>query len=305
VNNAIVIGYGSIGKRHVENLCRLGCNVEVVSKHGQSEYVGYECINDVSNWAKYNYVVIASETHLHAQQLLQIDALVESAKILVEKPICICKTQLDLSSRNSVFVGYNLRYHSVIERLVAIVKDQTVVMLTIHAGQYLPQWRPGSDYRKCYSAFPERGGGVLLDLSHEIDYMHHLVGSVAVVGAVNRHVSQLVIESEDVCSFIGCSEGGAMVTCTLDYLSRQPVRQILLTTNEETVCANLISGEIVRTGEKREIEFCSHTERNYTYYEMHKDILVNPKPKACTLQEGLNVMDTIDCIQKTANAWRT
>lgn len=298
MSRALVIGYGSIGRRHAAVLQRLGYGVTVVSKHEPE--AAYADVDTVDDWEFYDYIVIASETGLHASQMQIVDHQAPQARVLVEKPLLVSCEQFFQPRNNAIYVGYNLRFHPVIQALGHVLRGQTLLTLTVQAGQYLPNWRPDTDYRQSYSASVHRGGGVLLDLSHEIDYVLWLVGSLSIKAALCEQVSDLAIESEDVCSFVGKAQDGAVVTVTLDYLSRQPIRRITAVTVTETIVADLIAGTLAQNGVYYEQIPKGPVERDYTYTQMHQDVLMNPQPQACTFAEGMRVNQTIDHIRQIA-----
>ena len=122
--------------------------------------------------------------------------------------------------RNRVFVAYNFRFHPVLNYLRKELKDQQVISTNIYCGQYLPGWRPNTDYRKCYSSSKKEGGGVLRDLSHEIDYAIWLFGEYEKLTAIGGKYSSLEIDSEDCISILLKMEKCNIVNITLNYLDK-------------------------------------------------------------------------------------
>ena len=203
------------------------------------------------------------------------------------------------SSRNLIYVGYNLRYHPLIAMLRTLCSSHQFLTVNIVVGQYLPEWRLGSDYRHSYSASRKRGGGVLLDLSHEIDYVQWLFGAIKKIQAIGGKVSRLEIDSEDFVAFIGETVTGVRLIISLDYISRIPIRQIYANADDLSCIFNLITGSV---------QICDHEgdsnkgppkniDRNFTYSEMHADILNGSASTACTLEEGLGTIRTIEIIR--------
>lgn len=280
----LIIGYGSIGKRHGDILKNMfGADVDVVSKRSGK----YKHLNEV-DLNKYDYFIISNETEKHFETLKYIDQNINNKIILVEKPLF--ERFYSYIPKNKVYVGYNLRYHPVIRFLKNNIKNP--VFVDIKCGQYLPEWRK-RDYRKIYSSF-KTGGGVLRDLSHELDYMCWIFGEIDKFDYISDKISNLEIESDDIFCGIGYTEKGVVFNITLDYISKIPYRNIIIHTDKETVIADLISSKI-RINEK--VELFENIQRDYTYYLMHKDIL-NKAENACSFEEGINVVKLIDKVLK-------
>ena len=176
MKKCLVIGYGSIGRRHTEVLQSLGHEVSVVSGHLQnSDLAVFGDIRSAYVGRQFDYVVIASETSAHADTLKHLlHAAGRQTVCLVEKPLWAFPEQHINLDGVKIAVGYVLRAHPLLRTVKNILKNKKIYSCRASCGQYLPDWRPDSDYRKCYSAEKKRGGGVLRDLSHELDYMQML-----------------------------------------------------------------------------------------------------------------------------------
>jgi predicted dehydrogenase len=124
-------------------------------------------------------------------------------------------------------VGYNFRFYipfqKIYETLTANMIGR-VLSIQSHAGQYLPDWRPERDYRKSVSAIKELGGGVMLELSHELDYMRWFCGDVNLVTALSGHLSDLEIDVDDTAEIILQFNNGAIGHVHLDMIDRSAFR---------------------------------------------------------------------------------
>lgn len=303
MKSVLIIGYGSIGRRHSEILTALypGCRIDLVSSHLENAPGMYKALSEVPGLGSYDYFIIATKTAHHRRDLVLLDAAVFGKIILVEKPIFDdCRPYTSVSNR--VFVGYNLRYHPLIAKLKTLSYTRKVLSVSVRVGQYLPDWRSGMDYTESYSAHKSQGGGVLLDLSHEIDYVQWIYGKICDLRAINSKISDLKIDSDDYASIIGMTEKGVMVSMTMDYLSREPGRTIIVQYECSTIFVDLIKNEIREVGGevKRTDAPATPVERNYTYAAMHQDILSGSSDSACTLAEGIKVMETIAMVRKQA-----
>lgn len=296
----LIIGYGSIGKRHADILLALDQieEIHIVSKHSESDFVTFKTLEEIDNLNYYDYFVISSITSLHISQLRIIDEKVSDKIILVEKPLAIsCE---ELSVRNSVYVAYNLRFHPLMTKLYELLTEEKVLNINIQTGQYLPSWRPDRDYRKSYSASKDEGGGVLLDLSHEIDYLMWLFGDIQTIKSINSKISDLEISSDDFVTSIGELSSGAIFNFTMDYISKVFMRRVVVNTIEKTFVADFMLNNLVVSDKS-----CSNQEyiipsadRNLSYREMHKHVLgLVTKNNAATIADGLKVLSIIEDIR--------
>ena len=172
----LVIGYGSIGSRHYRLLSELGCDVRVLSKHNLGMKNCFFDLSQALSWEP-EYIIIANETAKHYQTLQSLfNNQYKNGIILVEKPLFNQLEVLPKVQLSHVFVAYNLRFHPILQEIKKAIQTEKIISAQIYVGQYLPEWRPDKDYRKSYSAEKALGGGVLRDLSHELDYMNWFFG---------------------------------------------------------------------------------------------------------------------------------
>ena len=239
-----VLGQGSIGRRHVQILLELGCAVTVYDPVDAGvpaqdvEVAGSE----TEALGSADAALVASPTTEHLRQAAL--AIEHGCHVLVEKPIAASahgvEDLLDAAARSGklVAVAMNLRFHPG-PRAVKSLLDRGEVgrPLTAHitCGFYLPEWRPGTDYRAAYSARHDLGGGVLLDVVHELDYARWLLGDVTEVGGWLGHVSDLEIDVEDVAMLHLVFEGGPVASVELDYLDRDYRRGCRIVGSDGTI----------------------------------------------------------------------
>lgn len=172
-----IVGLGSIGKRHKQNLETLGH--KIIDNYDQAE--GF---------------LICNPTSKHVETALQLIKFIRA--IFIEKPISHNLDNLDKLTSN-ILVGYCLRFDKSLREFKEKVDklDKTKIKsVKIVCQSWLPDWRPKNDYHQSYSAKKELGGGVLLDLSHEIDYVLWFFGPVKTVRAKLQMAPELNIETE-------------------------------------------------------------------------------------------------------------
>ena len=236
----VVWGYGSIGRRHVMNLLAIDRGpIGLITRSPQRISISHTdkivvWTPDQVKWDQVDQLIIATPTSYHLEHLsLAITQGVK--KILLEKPVSHSTSQIgDLTALinktgTSVFVGYDLRYDEGIkqtERILSSNKLGRICSIHAHAGQFLPDWRPSENYARSMSALISQGGGVMLDLAHEIDYLVLLFGEISALASSNHKRSDLEIETEDTCDTLFWFRDGFSGTLHLDYLQR-PLRRFL------------------------------------------------------------------------------
>ncbi|MGZ2259826.1 Gfo/Idh/MocA family protein [Roseobacter sp. A03A-229] len=263
----LLISLGSIGRRHLRNIQTLIPEATLcVWRHKPGslpqEADGVEMAYSLANALAFlpDAVLVSSPASMHAAQCVPFAE--RGLPIFVEKPLEISADALPpleaaLAKGNGLlFVGYVLRFqpilgflrHSIHEGLVGEVRTAQ-----ISTGQYLPDWRPDSDYRDGVSAQSKLGGGVLLELSHELDYARWLFGHPATITAETGHISALDIDVEDQATII-YGYPDRQVTISIDFLQRVPAMTLKVVGAEATLYADLIEETAeLRTPEGRQV----------------------------------------------------
>jgi predicted dehydrogenase len=234
-------------------------------------------------------VVIANPTALHVTTALE--AARHDCHVFIEKPLSDRLDGLDelcrvVRERGLVAtVGYQLRFHPGFRQVEALLERGrigTVCAVRAEVGQYLPDWHPWEDYRTGVSARHELGGGVVLDLSHEVDYTTALFGRARAVAAMIGRFSHLEIETEDTAEILLSCERAPVVSIHLDYVQRQPGRRCVVIGDRGTIVWDLVEQHValLEAGGARETWQCDR-DRN----ELFRDEL-----------RGF-----VDCIERRAN----
>lgn len=292
--SALVVGYGSIGQRHATVLQKIGVDVAVVSSRIDCHFTVYRTIEDALASQRFDYVIVATTTAKHFLDLQCLINLGYSKRVMVEKPLFHLPMNVPSHSFSQIVVGYNLRFHPLLKRLKSKLLGQRLVSMVCYAGSYLPTWRPGRNYWESYSARRADGGGVLRDLSHEIDYMLWL-GGYGASGAVGvlGHFSDLRIETEDVACFTFSTAECPAATCYLSYADVIPRRRLIVNTTTTTFELDLINNTLYDGSETISVTL----ERNDTYQSMHAAVLDDHVDGACSLEQGGEVVKFIETLE--------
>lgn len=295
MKRVLIVGFGSIGKRHTNAFKELKAEVALVTKQNLAEEKAYTSIEEALKSFSPHIVVIANDTGLHEQSLKELVALDFKGLVMVEKPLGHIQFELK-HNFSSLVVSYNLRMSPILLMLKKELTNKNIIAANIYCGQYLPEWRPGRDYRSIYSAKKKLGGGVLRDLSHELDYAQWLLGSMKTVGAQGGHFSSLEIETDDTFTLIGESYSCCSITVSMNYLDRLAKRLIIIHTNEESYYADLITGRLIKNNEI----LLENVKTGDTYIEQARCLLNNELSYFCSFEEGLNIIKLIEAAEKSA-----
>jgi predicted dehydrogenase len=293
--NVAVVGAGSIGSRHQRILKQLGHQVSVVSAN--SPDADFRSVSDALERESFDYVVIASQT---SQHVIDLSALINnrfSGRVLIEKPLFEKLHTLEDNNFSFAAVGYNLRFHPAIVWLKdTLPKLGKLSSANFYVGQYLPTWRPDSDYRKSSSARDISGGGVLRDLSHELDLVQYLFGDWQQLTAVGGKFSDLEIATDDTFSILMTSTKCNAISVQLNYIDRIKQRYITINGNNGTVSIDLISN----TAKFNDLDVKFSVNADDSYVAQHLAVISNDSQNTCSLSEALKVVETIQAIEKSA-----
>lgn len=293
MGKALVIGFGSIGKLHANILGDAGFDTGVVSRHATNEIRSFSDIDDAVSYME-DYVVIASQTSHHESGLRRVRELGYQGKVLVEKPLFMHPPEQPLPDTRSTYVGYNLRYHPALIELRKMLAREKVCTVHHYVGQHLSQWRPGTDHKESYSANKSLGGGVLRDLSHELDLMQFLFGKPAGIKSLGGKFSDVTKDTEDAFGLLIQYEKCPLVTLQMNYLDHFGGRNMKVVCEDTSFDLDFVSGHLRAGDRTRQFAFGRET----TYRAMHEDILGSVVKNACTYEEGMSILEQIARLEK-------
>lgn len=293
----LIIGYGSIGKRHALILKNFK-NISKIYILTNQTCKNFNKIRNISEINKINpdYILICSRTSDHFKHLSYLEQNVKNKIILVEKPLFKNFKNLKVK-KNRVFVGYNLRYHPVIKFIKNYVRNKKIFSVNINCHSYLPNWRKNINYQKANSAKKIYGGGALLELSHEIDYFQWIFKKIQKLNYVQiKKISSLKIDTEDNVLISG-ETNTVNFSIDLNFFSLYAKRLIIVYGNNFTLKGDLINNkvEIFKSNKKRIMKF--KIEKNYTFAEQHKSLLKKQYKDSCSYSEGKKLMLLFDKIK--------
>lgn len=254
----LIAGLGSIGRRHLRNLLALGEHELLLYRTRQStlpddELAGFPVESDLESALAWRpqAAIIANPTALHLS--IAIPAARAGCHLLLEKPVSHSMQGIDelqaalKAGGGQVLVGYQFRFHPGLQKVASLMSSGAIGRpLSFHAhwGEYLPGWHPWEDYRQGYSARQDLGGGVLLTLSHPLDYLRWLFGEVSALWAFAGQLGDLQLAVEDTAEVGLRFQTGAFGSVHLDYNQTPPTHHLEVAGTQSTLRWNNTDGAV-------------------------------------------------------------
>ena len=232
MNKILVVGYGSIGKRHVKNLLEFSkCEILILTKQKistdkETRIKYFDSLTDVLK-EKPEIGFITNETSYHVEIALKLAK--KNMHLFIEKPLSnsiknIKKLQEIVKGKKLITqMGCNWRFHPCIKKIKDIlIKNEIgkIYSVQVESNSYLPDWHPYEDYTKGYAARKELGGGILLTCIHELDFLYWYFGKVEEIFSVTKKQSQLKINADDISIMILKFKKNILGEIHLDYFQR-------------------------------------------------------------------------------------
>jgi len=319
ISRILIVGLGSAGTRHLGLALGLFPEAEIKVLRNQGRVVdpkyGVSCLESFDEAIQFapQIAVIANPSTHHLPIALAL--AYQGTHLLIEKPLSAslvgvqklidtCKTK-----KTVLMVGYNLRHSPSLLQFFQLVKSNYVgeiFSVRSEVGQYLPNWRPETDYRKGVSANHALGGGVMLELSHEIDYLQWIFGEIDWVSASLSRQSLLEIDVEDSAHLImgfksQSSHQQLIATLNLDFIRQDQTRYCIAIGEKGSLRWDGINGHVsvLEKGESEwKVVFTSEPSNEKTYLSEWLTFIDRVNNLAIPSGQGLEeirVMEVVEC----------
>ncbi|MBQ6342510.1 MAG: Gfo/Idh/MocA family oxidoreductase [Anaerolineaceae bacterium] len=315
----LIAGYGSIGRRHMRNLIELGQNDIILLRSHKStlpedEIKGIPVETSIEAALAHNPdgVIIANPTALHMD--IAIAAANAGCAVFMEKPLSDSLERMPelreaLKKNGERFqMGFQFRFHPGLATLKELLDNDAIgtpYSFRAEWGEYLPGWHPWEDYRQSYSARKDLGGGVLLTLSHPLDYIRWLFGDPEWIWGMNGKISELELDTDDIAEIGLRMANGLVGTIHLDYYSRPTRNGLEVISSKGKLRCNNLNGIVTLSpsdgiAEQHEPE-PPYDRNNMFLDEMRRFIEVtsgNAQP-SCTLEDGIAAQRMVELIRRS------
>ena len=233
----LIVGGGSIGKRHLNNLNKITSEKLFCFKRNvDSEFEKkHNCKIITSKKQFYSLmprvVIVCNPSSLHAEWVKLANEI--KSHLFVEKPFVISQNQLNFVKNNWTndrvfFIGFMLRYHPAVKKIKNLLENQKIGKIfsaRLEFGSWLPYWHPYEDYKKSYASQKKLGGGVINTINHELDLIQYFFGEPTNIMTTKLNVGDLDIEVEDIAESI-FSYKDKIVSLHIDFLQKDYDRNI-------------------------------------------------------------------------------
>ena len=324
INRVLIVGLGSIGKRHLRLARELlpAADIRVLRHQRSNEIPEYAngCFFAIEDALAFlpHIAVIASPAPFHLATAQALAAA--GGHLLIEKPLSTSVdgvTQLLKTCKeqgNVLLTGYNLRFLPSLQRYRELIGEGVigkVLSVRCEIGQYLPSWRPESDYRQGVTANKALGGGALLELSHEIDYLRWIFGEVEWVTSSLSRQSSLEIDVEDsahlILGFVPQAEEAQLIgTLNLDLIRHDTTRTCVAIGEKGSLRWDGLTGQVMiwRAGKNVWCElFRYQHHRDDSYKAEWQHLLACVSKSTAPLisgEDGLRVIEIIEAARRSA-----
>ncbi len=263
-------------------------------------------------------VVVSNPTALHLE--VAIPAVEQGCHLLLEKPVSHSLEGLDVlrqaaeKSRSRILVGFQFRYHPALRKAADLIDEQVVgrpVSFSAHWGEYLPNWHPWEDYRKSYSARQDLGGGVVLTLTHPLDYLHWLFGPVERIWAFAGQFSDLELDVVDTAVVGMAFENRVVGSLQLNYLQRPPHHHLEIVCSGGTIRweqdGNGLEVYSADNGTWQIYPLPERFERDLMFRQQMRHFLQVVRGEAdpfCTLSDGITALEMALAVHRSGETGR-
>lgn len=299
----LIIGLGSIALKHIKALRAIDAASEIFALRSSRTSSEMEGIKNIYSYTeipdlKFDFAIISNPTALHAQA---IETLIPfNIPLFIEKPLfdkLVYKKIVDKAETSQIktYVACNLRFLDCLAFTKDFIKNKRINEVNSYCGSYLPDWRPQMDFRKVYSANKELGGGVHIDLIHEMDYIYWLFGMPENVNSVMTNNSSLNISAYDYTNYL-LEYPQFAANIVLNYYRRDSKRTFEIVTNEGTVSVDLLKNSVTFN---ESVIFTSHKTIFDTYEAQMRyftDVILVHGNQMNSINEAFQILKL--CLQK-------
>lgn len=311
----LVLGCGSIGRRHMANLKSLGrrvvaCDPDAQRRAWVEKELGVETVASVARGLALRPAAVWVCTPPSAHAATAVPALKARRPTFVEKPLAhdlaSGRALVRAAGRTRAAVGYQMRLHPALRWIKARLDSGAwgrLLFLRAEFGQYLPDWRPWQDFRRSYTARKSLGGGILLDASHELDIVRWLGGEARSVSCLARTLA-FPLDVEDTAALLVELRSGALAEVHIDMVQRGFRRGVLLACEKATIEFTLPASRVTVTkGRGRAVSKNFPFVPNDLYLDEAKAFL-GGSTEVVTPADALRTLELVEAARRSSRTGR-
>ncbi len=291
----LIVGFGTIARKHILALEKISSDIEIYALRREdstiSEEMGIQNIYNAIEDA--DFILISNPTSSHAQTIADMSRL--NKPLFIEKPLFndLQNEELikEINNLNiQTYIACNLRFLECIQFIKEKILNKRINEVNIYCGSYLPNWRPGVDYRQIYSANKDMGGGVHIDLIHEVDYATYLFGFPLKVRKSFQNKSSLDISAIDYANYL-LEYNDFSANIILNYYRKNPKRSLEVICEDGEFYVDLLENNVSWNGKtifksQNLIQDTYVSQMNYFI----KELLINKNKKFNDINEAFKIL---------------
>lgn len=316
IDKILICGIGSIGRKYIKTIKLIWPKKKIGilrSGYGKNyreiDLVDYQfvSIKNAINWEP-DTAIISTPAPFHLELALSLGR--KNIPLLIEKPIGTGNESEDhwaelkkISLHTTILVGYQLRFDACSEYLKRTLSDEKygkVIEADFYCGSWLPDWRKDINYKETVSSKTSLGGGVLLELSHEIDMANWIFGKLNFIGSTISNSKSLEIDTFDNAGIIFRNKNGSLITIRINFCSRPSKRYLRVRTNSCEIKWDLINKFLQITDKNNVKKILCRNNKDLLASQLQNlfECIENNVIPRCSIEDGLEVLDMINKVLK-------
>jgi predicted dehydrogenase len=318
----LIIGFGSIGKRHFENISsNFHAQLIIFTKRKdlkKLEKQGVIVTNSlkVALLHKPDIAFVTNETSLHVK--IATTLAKHGVHLFLEKPLSnsmsgVKKLKSIISTKKLISqMGCNFRFHPCIMKIKKILDKNDlgrVISVQVESNSYLPDWHPYENYRFGYAARDDLGGGIALTCIHELDFLYWFFGDVKEIFSITGKYSDLEVTSDDLSAMIMIFKNNIVGELHLDYFQRPDFKSCKIKGTKSTLYWNSTNNEIKLFSQKNKSWKSIYKLKNYDPNQMYVDELKyffkcikNNKKTINDIDDGIKTLKVVLSAKKSSES---
>tara|TARA_B100000959_G_C14874107_1_gene579619 strand:- start:79 stop:1086 length:1008 start_codon:yes stop_codon:yes gene_type:complete len=288
----LIVGSGNIAKRHLKNALLINKKSKIIilkrfnSKTDKfflkKSFLMCNSLDNIEINNGKSIAIICSPAPYHIEDAIKL--IKKGFHVLIEKPLTTMNKNINKlvnlkhSYRNKILIGYNMRFTERIQYLSKLLRSKKykkIKHIDIKAFTDFREWRKDKFFKNTVTFNKNLGGGVINELSHEIDYMNLLFGKpdTVIVNEIKKNINMNV--EYHITAFFQYHNKKYSINLELDMLSKQNKRSCdIFFDNKKIIINHSLNKIIINNKEKK---FSDNINKSYIKELKHLRKLISNK----------------------------